>query len=278
MSEPLVLTLKIDYMSGEGEMHPFRVITVPASYTLYQFTETILTAFQMELTHSFGYYDNDENWKKSEITYELDADLDNDGAVDGVKSVTVEKAFPDIGKGLMLLHNYGEPEKFWVELRVVSHAKLDESYPVLEDAMGVGSDEVTVPPPEELHYYDLEELALERVAKIFQVESKDDLPDVKPRYLEIYYDYLIHQVKFPFQGTFALKKDQDAPEEYKQVEALEILDPDETPDLDRWGLICHVHMDEQLVKIPLAEIVINQGDKNYDLVEDYCIWFWHTKD
>ncbi len=102
------------------------------------------------------------------------------------------------------------------------------------------------------------------------------LPTVDNRSLEIFYDYLLQRVQFPYYGVFAQDNEQRQ-QEYYPVVVKALIDPDESEELEKYGILAFVIWNDQEVKMPVAEIVINQGDPNYDVVEDYCTWYWDHK-
>lgn len=129
-----------------------------------------------------------------------------------------------------------------------------------------------------LHYYDkhIEEAKL-RMAPVFGIDKDEEWPQIKGKYLEMAYDHIIANVSFPFAAEFAMPDREKGGEQIIDVTVLEMMDPDETDELDKYGLVCGVNDGQHQFKVPLSEIVIKQGDPNFNLIEDYCIWYWEVK-
>jgi len=129
-----------------------------------------------------------------------------------------------------------------------------------------------------LHFYDREiRDAKERMFPVFGLSEEDDWPDMNHQNLEIIYDHLISTVSFPFYAEFAMPDPQKGGETITNIEVHNIIDPDITYEIDTYGLICEASDERGQFKVPLSEIVIQQEDPNYHLIEDYCIWYWEIE-
>ncbi len=296
-SEAKVFIIRATFLSGQesAEQKPYRDLTIPSDYTLYSLAETVVEQFGMEFTHAFGFYDNLEKWDNSRLAFELFADVEGEEETKthSVKENHISRAFEGEGAEMLLVYDYGEEYKIHLKVTAVEDRQKGENYPGLVDAFGKGpvpggeieplsfqvdlSDAGPGPVLEDgdRHFYDIEEESLKRVAKLFRFPEEKELPSVNMQYLEIFYDHLIKHVNFPFYGVFGEQKEEDIV--YHNVEVLGLIDPDETSDLDKFGILAQVNLNNQLVKMPLAEIVINQGDPNYEEVEDFCVWYWNYR-
>jgi hypothetical protein len=129
-----------------------------------------------------------------------------------------------------------------------------------------------------LHFYDREiRGAKERINPVFGLTAEDDWPDINGQTLEIIFDHLISTVSFPFNAEFAMPDREKGGENITIIEVHNIVDPDTTEDLEAYGLVCEAADDRGNFKVPLSEIVIQQDDPNYRLIEDYCVWYWEVK-
>lgn len=283
--EIITFTFRVEFLEkGSSGEHPFRIFSVPENYTLEQLAKTILELFDREFSHSYGFYDNIQNWSESKESYELFADLDDeeDTGSKSVKSTQLKDSFVS-GKQLLFLYDYGEEWTYLVEMVDMDTAPEYSSFPIMEDAFGkvpgaMSETKSTLIPENEDEinsYYDLEKLALKRVAQIFGVGDESELPKINNNSLETFYDYLRKQVNYPFYGVFQEVAGENS--EFHNVTVFDLIDPDLIDESEKYGLICDVELKGERVKMPLAEIVINQGDPNYDLIEDYCIWFWNIR-
>ena len=62
-------------------------------------------------------------------------------------------------------------------------------------------------------------------------------------------------------------------ETYYDIRVTDLLEPDECPELEFYGLFCEGKQGRRKVEIPLAEIEVKQESKNKQLIEDYHMWF-----
>jgi hypothetical protein len=261
---------------------PFLDILAEEDYPLYDLARFVIESYGLDFSKAFGYYSDPDEWKKSEKIYELYADLDDENedsaaAVSvkpqSVKNTTVAQAFVSVGGKFLLVYDYGEEYKFYLEVESLQDSGQGITYPALTSPFPEGEGRMP-DNQDDNHYYDLEQQAKKRLAAVFDVDADGDLPPVNMRTLEVYYDYVKSKIQYPFRGVFTMQNGEATV--YIDVEAISIMDTDETPELDKYGLICEVKYEGQIGKMPIAEIVINQEDPNYDYIEDYCIWFWEN--
>lgn len=102
---------------------PYRILAVQENASLHDLAEEVLSAFDFDLDHAFGFYDNLKNWARSEEGYELFADMGEKMSFPGVKRAKVSKVFHTPKKKLLLLFDYGERSFFqqkWKETRLMS--------------------------------------------------------------------------------------------------------------------------------------------------------------
>lgn len=285
------LTFKIEFIDPDfqGESLPLRVMTVTGDTTLYDFAGHITVIFDRDFTRAFGFYNNLEDWRASTDSYELYADIDDEPGENSksVKKTPVDQVLFQPGQKMLFLFDYGQELKFRLELIRLSEVNPQETYPVLEDALGSvpgmpispmvtlaedGTDDMG------RHYYEMELESFKRIIQLFKVETREDIPLVKPWSLEVFYDHLIHKVNFPFYGVYGEQQPGQQEAIYHNVQVNSIQDPDSTEDLDKFGLLCNIVINEKEAMMPLAEIVINQGDPNFTFVEDYAVWYWDHRE
>ena len=94
------------------------VYELPSSKSLEDLAAAIVRAFGFDFDHAFGFYSNLKgNYYKSPERYELFADLgEADPGVKGVRRTKVSTAFPQVGKTMLFLFDYGDQWQFKVEL------------------------------------------------------------------------------------------------------------------------------------------------------------------
>jgi hypothetical protein len=110
------LTMRV---TPEGETKVYRDIEIGAAQTLYVLARAIVSAFDFDFDHAFGFYTS--LTRKQMLTkhplYELFADMgEADRGAISVKKTKVADAFPNIGHTLMFLFDYGDEWLFRVKL------------------------------------------------------------------------------------------------------------------------------------------------------------------
>ena len=127
----------------------YRDIELPSSKPLEDLAAAIVNAFGFDFDHAFGFYSSLKgNYSKSPERYELFADIGEAG--EGVKSVRRTKlstAFPELGKQMLFLFDYGDEWQFKVELIGLGQKEPKAAYPRVVKQVGQAP----------LQYPDLEE-------------------------------------------------------------------------------------------------------------------------
>ncbi len=108
---------------------PYRVLAIPADYTLFQLAQAILDSFDFEFDHSFGFYDNLKNWTRAGEGYEYFTDLGEGYRFPGVENTQIKDVFKEAGKKMLFLFDYGDEWRFLVRLMKESDKELQEEYP-----------------------------------------------------------------------------------------------------------------------------------------------------
>ncbi len=109
-----------------------------------------------------------------------------------------------------------------------------------------------------------------RVAEIFGVKEGEALPDVSRKTLRTYHAYLKANLEFPLKANV---EDLDGEATIHSLFALK-----ECPELPFYGLFVRGHHGRRLLEIPLVEIYeVRSKEKNNQLIEDYCFWFWNHR-
>jgi Calcium binding len=109
-----------------------------------------------------------------------------------------------------------------------------------------------------------------RVAEILGVKQGEVLPDVSRKTLRTYHAYLKANLEFPFKAKV---EDLDGEATMHSLFALK-----ECPELTFYGLFVRGHYGRRLIEIPIVEIYeVRSQEKNNQLIEDYCFWFWNHR-
>lgn len=116
----------------------YRDVEIDSARSLRDLAEAIVGAFDFEFDHAFGFYSKLTGpYHQSPERYELFADMeDGESDADSVERTTVEQAFPNIGKALLFIFDYGDEWRFQVELRALGEKALKTRYPRLVASMG----------------------------------------------------------------------------------------------------------------------------------------------
>jgi Plasmid pRiA4b ORF-3-like protein len=114
----------------------YRDIEPPSDGSLEDLAKAIVGAFDFD--HAFGFYSNLKgDYYRSKERYELFADLGQ--ANEGVRSVRRTKlgtAFPEMGKKMLFLFDYGDEWLFTVELIGLGRREPKAAYPRVVKQVG----------------------------------------------------------------------------------------------------------------------------------------------
>lgn len=129
--------IQSNYM-GNVRGHPYRVIAVPEDFTLFKFAYAIISSFDFEEDHAFGFYDNLTRWSNSIEGYELFSDDDRDPTPEfpGVKETLVKDVFTYIKKKMLFLFDYGDEWHFRVELISIEPVDKPDSNATVVKSVG----------------------------------------------------------------------------------------------------------------------------------------------
>ena len=111
-----------------------------------------------------------------------------------------------------------------------------------------------------------------RVARILGVKAGKELPNVSKKTLKIYHSYFNKNLSFPFNAEYSVETGP-LEDTYYDIKVTGLLEPEESPDPEFYGLFCKGKQGRGKIEIPLAEVTVKQEDKNKQLIEDYCMWF-----
>jgi hypothetical protein len=139
-----IFLFKIIQSNREGKVrgHPYRILAIPERITLFEFAGEICRAFHLGFDHMFGFYDNCKNFYQSTEGYELFAENPetHEGKVRpeflGVVKISVNQAFPEKGKKMLFLFDYGDECYLRVELREIRDPEAGKKYPFMEQSVG----------------------------------------------------------------------------------------------------------------------------------------------
>lgn len=137
---------RISIIDDYEDIECYREIEVPVGHSLNSFAEGIVTAFNFDFDHAFGFYgDLTRRYLRSDIRYELFADMndadsysDLSGEAKGlsVKRAKVGKVFTEPGQKMQFVFDYGDEWRFLVELIGSGVRKKGRRYPLVHKEFG----------------------------------------------------------------------------------------------------------------------------------------------
>jgi hypothetical protein len=139
-----IFTFKVIQSNRDGLVRglPYRIIAVPERITLFEFAGEICHDFHLGFDHMFGFYNNLKNYFQSTEGYELfdENPATLDGKIrpefEGVVRVPVNRAFPEQGKILLFIFDYGDECYLRVELRKIGDPEPGMKYPRMIESKG----------------------------------------------------------------------------------------------------------------------------------------------
>lgn len=118
---------------GNIEGNPSRTIAIGRNKNLYSLAEAIIQAFEFNLDHCFGFYDNLKNIYKSKIGFELFADIGEDSDFEGVYGNKVKDLFTEVKQNRLFVFDYGDNWQFRLTFLEVHERMKDATYPLVID-------------------------------------------------------------------------------------------------------------------------------------------------
>ncbi|OPX64276.1 MULTISPECIES: hypothetical protein [unclassified Methanoregula] len=117
------------------------VLEVPGECSLYDFAIFILANFDFDDDHAFGFYNHLTRYTEATEAYELfydnkDTRMECPPFVRSVKKTLVKTAFPEPGKKMLFLFDYGDNWQFRIELLEIEPAGSRKPYPKCRERHG----------------------------------------------------------------------------------------------------------------------------------------------
>ncbi len=114
---------------------------------------------------------------------------------------------------------------------------------------------------------------VERIQAVFGLPADAPLPAVNLHTLDLYRDYLLSHLAFPFEALCAEKN----PPVRHLVRYIRVLGLREVAGHVSEGLLCDVEGIPHVKRLLLAEIGIREDNENHQLVDDYAYWFYNYR-
>jgi len=105
-------------VSLPGEAEIYREIEVEAGKPLYYLAEAIVSAFDFDFDHAFGFYTGTKprTMLRTNPRYELFTDMGEGDGARSVKRTKIRDAFPAVGGAMTFLYDYGDEWQFRIKL------------------------------------------------------------------------------------------------------------------------------------------------------------------
>jgi len=135
-SEKTVFEMKVVQSDWNHRVQgqPYRIVAVPADFSLYRFAEAITESFGFYFDHCFGFYDNLENRYQSKEGYELFRDIGEESKHKGVKRTKMKDVFRESKKRWLFLFDYGDEWHFIVQKVGNTSYDKEMKYPHLTES------------------------------------------------------------------------------------------------------------------------------------------------
>ena len=116
----------------------------------------------------------------------------------------------------------------------------------------------------------------DRVRAALELTSDYPLPDVDETTLLKYHAHLAARLSFPFEADFS---EETGPMDHAThpLAILGLLDPEEYPSDEFYGLICEAREGKHHAEVPLAELEVAEGKPDHQLISDYSYWSWNYR-
>ncbi len=116
----------------------------------------------------------------------------------------------------------------------------------------------------------------DRIRAALGLKRKGELPGVGKEMLQAYYEYLSTNLSFPFEARYPEPVGLHD-EIIRTVTVVGLLDPAKNLDCESLGLVAIARRGKQEIELSLADLEVDEGDPNHELVEDHWYWFWNWR-
>ena len=136
--DEVLALLKVTQTDWYGHVRgfPYRVIAIPENASLYNLGHAILSTFQFDRDHLFGFYDNLHRYSDSQEGYELSSGAGFGGRYPGVKRAKIATVFTEPKKKMLFVYDYGDEWRFVVQSKGRALTVEGVKYPVVIESCG----------------------------------------------------------------------------------------------------------------------------------------------
>jgi hypothetical protein len=117
--------------SLDGAPEIYRDIEIEGTKSLYGLAQAIVGAFGFDFDHAFGFCTgtNARTMMRTNPRYELFADMGEESDARSVKKTKIAEAFPEVGRTMKFLFDYGDDWLFRIKLIGSSQKAAKVRYP-----------------------------------------------------------------------------------------------------------------------------------------------------
>ena len=138
LPDEVLALLKVTQTDWYGHVRgfPYRLIAIPEEASLYDLGHAILSAFQFDRDHLFGFYNDLHDYSHSQEGYELSSGAGFMGSFPGVKRAKISKVFPEPKKKMLFVYDYCDEWRFIVQSKGRALPVEGLKYPVVIESYG----------------------------------------------------------------------------------------------------------------------------------------------
>ncbi|MCX6690669.1 MAG: hypothetical protein NTW33_01130, partial [Methanoregula sp.] len=135
--DDVLALIKVTQTDGYGHVrgNPYRVIAIPEHATLYDLARAILSSFEFDDDHLFGFYDNLHRYSQSQEGYELSSGKLG-SKHPSVKKTEISGVFHEPKKKMLFLFDYGDEWRFIVQSKGRALPVEGVKYPIVIESFG----------------------------------------------------------------------------------------------------------------------------------------------
>jgi Plasmid pRiA4b ORF-3-like protein len=135
MADPTTHILRATLAEDKGV---YRDIEIPSARSLYDLAEAIISAFDFDFDHAFGFYSGltERTMMETQPMYELFADIGEETEARSVEKTEIGEAFVKPGHKMVFLFDYGDEWLFYVELLGTGKKVARSRYPKILGSVG----------------------------------------------------------------------------------------------------------------------------------------------
>ncbi|WP_172194815.1 calcium-binding protein [Saccharibacillus qingshengii] len=269
--------------NGTVRGRPYRKIAIQQNATLSDLAEAILTSFDFDMDHMYGFYDNIKNWTRASEGYELFADMGQEDLFPGVRKKKITQVFREPKQKFLLLFDYGDEWRFIVEFLGDEEPAPGMEIPYIFQSVGEAPDQYEEDNEDELwdEEEDLDDLDDElqddpvaespldaKREKRIHSEIIVDAYDPEERAIS-WYTYLQDTMNFPFNALCTHPDAQSPLLIHEKVRVLGLADAEDCTERIR----VRIEWEKREFTVPLEQLnPVRTNKPTRQAIEDWVYW------